>query len=336
LGVCGNISATAESAVALFNSRHTEYYLAITHYDSTEDLNLAIISGEGPDIICLSGLCAENYTKGHLYDLYSIMSADEKAEFVEAYRMEYEVDGALYTISPVFCYETLVGNSLIGETEVSSFVDLEQAALLQSSEGTVWYQMLPEAVLKELLSDTLTQFVDFSNNTCSFQTDEFYALLALCNYATGAADESRQPLYSITRYNLTNYRMPEFPAGVPLGLPKAGVLTTNPEDSFGISAYTSEPEAAWEFIQLLLTDDIQKGYASLTGYYPVCQEAYEIAVPADLREIVSSAKGHRISISPVLDIVLEEAQAYFSGDKTAAQVADYIQSRVEIYLSEQS
>jgi hypothetical protein len=74
----------------------------------------------------------------------------------------------------------------------------------------------------------------------------------------------------------------------------------------------------------------------LTGYYPVCQEAYEIAVPADLREIVSSAKGHRISISPVLDIVLEEAQAYFSGDKTAAQVADYIQSRVEIYLSEQS
>jgi multiple sugar transport system substrate-binding protein len=39
--------------------------------------------------------------------------------------------------------------------------------------------------------------------------------------------------------------------------------------------------------------------------------------------------------SPALDIVDEEVQAFFSGDKSAEAVAAIIQNRVEIYLGEQ-
>jgi len=35
-------------------------------------------------------------------------------------------------------------------------------------------------------------------------------------------------------------------------------------------------------------------------------------------------------------MVREEAAAFFAGDKTAEQVAEIIESRVKIYLSEQS
>ncbi len=36
----------------------------------------------------------------------------------------------------------------------------------------------------------------------------------------------------------------------------------------------------------------------------------------------------------VRNIIFEEAAAYFSGQKTAAEVADIIQSRVQIYVNE--
>jgi hypothetical protein len=39
--------------------------------------------------------------------------------------------------------------------------------------------------------------------------------------------------------------------------------------------------------------------------------------------------------SEVQDIVLEESEALFDGNKTAQQVAETIQSRVSIYLAEQ-
>ena len=40
--------------------------------------------------------------------------------------------------------------------------------------------------------------------------------------------------------------------------------------------------------------------------------------------------------SPITSIVVEEAAAFFHGDKSPEAVADIIESRVEIYLWEQS
>ena len=42
------------------------------------------------------------------------------------------------------------------------------------------------------------------------------------------------------------------------------------------------------------------------------------------------------SISDVMYIVFEEAGAVWVGDKTAEEAADIIQSRVSVYISEQS
>ena len=38
----------------------------------------------------------------------------------------------------------------------------------------------------------------------------------------------------------------------------------------------------------------------------------------------------------IMNIITEEAAAYFAGDKSAAEVADLIQNRVTIYLGETS
>ena len=65
------------------------------------------------------------------------------------------------------------------------------------------------------------------------------------------------------------------------------------------------------------------------------RDIYESIVPSDLQNEVAQASGHYIAISPVYEIVTDEAGSFFSGDQTAAQVAQQIQSRVSIYLGEQ-
>lgn len=53
-----------------------------------------------------------------------------------------------------------------------------------------------------------------------------------------------------------------------------------------------------------------------------------------LRQMLESVRLEGVRSQPVLDIVLEEAGAYFAGQKTAEEVAKIIQSRVQLYVSE--
>lgn len=52
-------------------------------------------------------------------------------------------------------------------------------------------------------------------------------------------------------------------------------------------------------------------------------------------DLLNSAVPYRNSIGAVENIILEELDSYFSGDKDAQTVADLIQNRVQLYLNEQ-
>jgi hypothetical protein len=55
---------------------------------------------------------------------------------------------------------------------------------------------------------------------------------------------------------------------------------------------------------------------------------------AQLRSVIERAEGVRWYDDQVTMIIDEEAGSFFAGAKTAAEVADIIQSRVEIYVNE--
>ena len=127
-----------------------------------------------------------------------------------------------------------------------------------------------------------------------------------------------------------------------------------------ISSRCKDQAGAWAFLKTLLDEDYQNsgwGFPILKSafdqrmetamerdYYidengekvymdsetpPLTQEQVE-----DFRQYVAGAAPGGTYDQDIMEIVLEEAAAYFAGDKTAAQVADLIQSRVSIYLGE--
>lgn len=127
---------------------------------------------------------------------------------------------------------------------------------------------------------------------------------------------------------------------------------------WAISGQSEKKEGAWEFIKSLFEEDYQKN----VQMFPVMQRYFdeqiekameevphgtsnalgiEVEVEAmsqeeaqTLRELVDSATLTEAYDTTICNIIMEEAEAYFAGQKTAEEVAEIIQDRVQLYVDE--
>lgn len=137
-----------------------------------------------------------------------------------------------------------------------------------------------------------------------------------------------------------------------------------------ISTQCEYQDAAWEFLRVFLLEDFQN---NLDWDFPVLKSAFDaqmqeamtpetyidengnevesestwgynditITIPTATQEVVDEFKALVAKIDHVaqydtelFSIISEEITAFFEGNKTAAEVADIIQSRVSIYINE--
>ncbi len=145
-------------------------------------------------------------------------------------------------------------------------------------------------------------------------------------------------------------------------------------ECFSICRNSSNREAAWECIKSWLTADMQRGVKGIPLLRSVSEERIQDAltleyetvdgikqekIKYDIGVCISEAEVVRIELSciteedaeiyrsiientyrssgkdtGILDIIMEEAGAYFEKGKDAATVADIIQNRVSVYVSE--
>lgn len=161
-----------------------------------------------------------------------------------------------------------------------------------------------------------------------------------------------------------------------IGLPTDGASGSAiiPDNELCISASTSKEEGCWEFIKSLFTEDFQKEVAEYSGF-PVKKSVFEdladeamkpstwvnedgeeetytqttyiggkdIEVTPLTREerdyvvgFIESLSAHVVYDEEILNIVTEEAAAYFNDQKTVDDVVSIIQSRISIYVNENS
>ena len=139
--------------------------------------------------------------------------------------------------------------------------------------------------------------------------------------------------------------------------------------SFAMSSKSANKEGAWEFLRYFLSYEYQKdnyGFpTNLKRYEELKKEAMqkpyyldengnkveydmtyyvgdvEIIIPPMTEEEVQEAEDFLFSLNQtsvydeeLLNIINEEAEAYFSGQKSAQEVSKIIQSRVKIYVNE--
>lgn len=203
-----------------------------------------------------------------------------------------------------------------------------------------------------------------SNGKISLNNDEFRSIVEYCNtlpdkvpgydeyydqmFSNGARAWINQDMGLYVGYHYLAYPTPN---GAPPQLKCGG--------SVGITAGCSNPDAAWSFIELLLSDEIQSEVASIkksireqelhdqwdeweefcNNYYDEMDPTY---VPSRLSQdyvmenmhVLENSKSIYTSDSDIDKILYEEIQAYFAGQKNLDQVIEIMENRCQTVLDE--
>lgn len=137
-----------------------------------------------------------------------------------------------------------------------------------------------------------------------------------------------------------------------MGLPEVGNVIY-PSLSFGISSYSENKEECWQFLRQFLLPENSKSFfmsprrdvmkarveeawkqvvdGGNGGLYP-----YGLESMNSLLDAIDNVRVSARHDAQIWQIVLSESGAYFSSQKTVDETMQIIQSRAQIYISEQS
>lgn len=227
----------------------------------------------------------------------------------------------------------------------------------------------PDFLLQEMLVDRYAEFVDTVAKKANFDTPLFINTLQQIKkmyddqvMTSEPADTGKQMFYSTVLQSpasfitdLYSYISDPILLHKPEQTGGARIVTAS---SFAIQANSPVKEEAWKFIAFMLSeegqslqdrdgfsllksvnkqqlDDIQEQVKSGTFKLPDGKTAQvsEDEFPK-FKQFMDTANNYSDAEGKVISIAGEEVLAYFSGQKSAEEVAELIQNRVTTYLNE--
>lgn len=231
-----------------------------------------------------------------------------------------------------------------------------------------------ETMLYHMLCGRQNEFIDREKKTADFESESFLSILSLCkSYSEADWSNAKGWTYEDLKWNtlckpelfggsfayyLSNVEMygREYPV---YGYPTISGQTygiTACADSCAIYSGSKQKEGAWEFLESLLLESNQRYLGVVNPGFPIRKSIFDqmaeesqnskvrinnglTSISDDeikiLKNIIYEENLSHVLIDPsIWNIIYEETQAYFAGEKNAQETANIIQSRISIYLSE--
>jgi hypothetical protein len=246
--------------------------------------NNDIIAGNIPDVIVIeSEMPYGNYVaNGMLADLYPFINNDpdySREDFLQPLLKAFETDGKLYSTTPAFYVESLVGKtSIFGEEQGQSFEEL-QAAAAKFPDANIFGTGIDRDVFTErILTRIARGFIDDVNGVCNFDTPEFITLLEFAKnlptpapdaelyqfrFIPGETNDYKTDKALIELWNFSDFRhivsLEKVEFGEPvtfLGYPNdsgESDIIARPLLETAIMAQAKNSDGAWEFIKGLFS-----------------------------------------------------------------------------------
>lgn len=287
---CMNVSANLQAAVVEFNKTSDKYKIEIKSYGESVDTSSDeayeaaktlfysdIITGNAPDMFVAKDINLKLFAgKGLIADLSPYLDGSTvvgRKDLYETVLNAYTVDGTLCAIPTSFAIQTLAGRT----SEVGAEPGWTLAQMIAFAEAHPETPILPYATKQNVLGSCMmfdfTSWVDWETGECSFDTPEFKALMEFANRYPENADESlpmgeiqiMEHMALLHPFGLNDpqsWQLETMLFGEPvtaIGYPSAesnGVLAFG-NDAVCISETCRNKEAAWSFIESLLTEEAQ-------------------------------------------------------------------------------
>ena len=414
------VNYDVKSEIISFNKTNPDYRINVIDYSvyntdtdyeaGLKKMKTEILSGDVPDIIYMSGINkAQLASKGIIDDLGQFMDKDKEVtrdSIMPNILKAMESDGKIYSTSSGFSISTVLGpTSLVGD-KPGWTVDQLMAAYAKMPKGsTIMGPYNTQSTLLTIcLNMDMSDYVDWSNRKCSFDSVGFKKLLEFAkNFPAkvnedqaggdGMSDQQRiaagtQMLSqtSISTFEDYQYNKLAFSGkmtfiGYPTENGVGNSIALAP--GFAISAKCSDKDGAWQFVRNFMTEKYQTGgiyqfptnkdaFAAklkeamtpvyekdANGKYVLDKNGSKVEQPRggmsvdgsdkvvnfyalskaeadDITAIINATTNVFQNDENITKIVSDGAAAYFSGAKSADEVAKLIQSQVSIYINEQS
>mgnify|MGYP000521153074 CR=1 FL=1 len=366
-------------------------------------LNTQILSGKGPDIIFTGWLPYEKYvSKNTLANLSELMAKDKNFDSSKYYSNIFDgmkINKNIYALPITFSFSAFIANTdILAKNSITiddskwTWTDFREIAQ-KVTDSKTGRTALPNVSYSDLL-DMVTRgnygnFVDRQAKKSKFNSHEFIDMLNIVkSFGDGkiASKGTKQDMGEILDaaqrgalvfypQNISDYMfwglfknvfndklsLFDFPSE---GNGSSGEFSS--DNSYGISNSSKYKEKAWEFLKILLSDDIQssmelRGFSvnkeaqqkkaqqvmdmtgngnikvmmgSSSSSKPIAPSQITQADVDYINNIINGLKTYTSVDTNIANIVQDETKAFFSGSKTAEEVARLIQNRVDTYLGE--
>ncbi|PGM80884.1 ABC transporter substrate-binding protein [Bacillus cereus] len=227
----------------------------------------------------------------------------------------------------------------------------------------------PEQMLQFLVQDHYNELVDKASGKAKFQSDLFVQMLEdvkkMYDEKLATADEVNLGESYFVRLPMIMSIEDYFSTGALLGITgtkiyqkphiagqKKGVAFT-PNTTVGINEKSPVKKEAWNFLKFLMSDEVQ----SKGNGFPINKAVYEQQIKTlkekkgiegpdgtlinvtesdiqGLEKMVAEISVQSPQSTKIESIIAEESKSYFSGQKSAKDVAALIQNRVKTYINE--
>lgn len=327
---CLYLDYNLRSQIVKFNKSNPDYRIVVKDYSeyATDDdynagltkLNTEIISGNVPDIL-VNGTelpIGQYAAKGLLEDLWPYLDADpeySRDKLMTQPLNAAQTDGKLYRLPIDFGVTTAVGlGKVVGEYTTWTLADVNDALSKLPEGATVFNKYYTQAeMLQYCIAMNAGSFMNWQDGTCSFDTDEFRALLEFVKPFPAEYDwQSDAEEYESDYTRLKNGKQLLYPTSLSgfsdlyytfaalnndirfVGFPREDGSSGNAFNAsctLSISTTCKDKSGAWAFIRSTLSDDYQESIWN----YPIVKSVFEAkAQEAMTQEYETDADGNQI------------------------------------------
>ncbi|MDE5588387.1 MAG: hypothetical protein K2J60_04490, partial [Acetatifactor sp.] len=176
------INADIKKRAIQYNRESDKYKILLKEYESYEDLNLDMVSGNMPDILMAAGLPMRSYiAKGLIADVGMLIEEDgelSRAEFLENVFDAYSVDGKLMYVVPSFTLFTMVAkSSLVGDGSGWTMERMKEVLDGMGRNVRLLDGLSRSAFMEEVMKYRGNDFIDPETGKCAFDSQEFIEMM---------------------------------------------------------------------------------------------------------------------------------------------------------------
>lgn len=281
-----NVLDDIQEAAANFNRSNHQYRVIIKDYSKEADPHTAfindIISGNAPDVLCMDEtqimILSSN---GLLEDLEPYYQRDPDVsldDIIDSVADGMRIDGKVRYVSPSFAIHSIIARS----EDVDNLTGWDMKdfmAVLENKPEDVkpFYSASKEMLLKFLMGQSVSLFIDWQTGKCSFDSDECKAILEYCNSGVDNESAEETDTYEYEHYKMlktgeifleeTLLNLDDLSFYMSLmgdDITCIGYPCENRQGTYfefqspmGIYAKSNVKEGAWDFIKTFMTKEFQ-------------------------------------------------------------------------------